>query len=398
MEQCVNMRLSYGSIESVSVLWVGVNRFSPSTATASSVSNNHSLTAVMSRLKVSERIEIVELYYENGRSASIVQRKWSTKYGRHCRIPERRTINNIVKRFQETGSVLERHRSGRPSNETDAGTVKELILENPSSSLRQISKQVGCSVSFAHNVCRRMMKLYPYRVQLRHALKPDDQSHRVLFCQWVRDMVLADPNFLSKIFFSDEAHFWLNGYVNSQNYRIWGSENPHASVPKSLHGERLTVWVAISEQRLVGPFFRTENIDQRVYRSIIQDDFLPALQAAHIDVSTVWFQQDNATPHTATATMKLLHSIFGSRLISKDPRWPPRSPDLAPNDFWLFGYLKDVVYRDGVPPSLSVLQSKIQDAVSSITQDVLQRVICSFDERVDACLAMNGEHFSHVLC
>ena len=45
--------------------------------------------SAMSRLSVSERVEIVELYFENGRSATEVQRKWSSKYGRHCRIPHR---------------------------------------------------------------------------------------------------------------------------------------------------------------------------------------------------------------------------------------------------------------------------------------------------------------------
>ena len=351
----------------------------------------------MSRLSVSERVEIVELYFEHGRSATEVQRKWSTKYGRHCRIPHRETINEIVNRFRESGSVNDRPRSGRPSNEEAAQAVGSLIQENPSLSLRQISKQLGHSPSFVHNVCRRMLKLYPYRVQLHHALQPNDHLQRISFCEWIREKVSTDSDFLANVYFSDEAHFWLNGYVNSQNYRIWGTENPHASVPKSLHSERLTVWVAVSERRLVGPFFRTQNIDQVVYRSIIRDDFLPALQAADVDLSSMWFQQDNATPHTANATMELLHSIFGPRVISKDPRWPPRSPDLAPNDFWLFGYLKDVVYRDGVPASLSDLKARIESAISSITPDVLQRVIASFDERVDVCLAMNGEHFSHVL-
>ena len=153
-----------------------------------------------------------------------------------------------------------------------------------------------------------------------------DHAQCISFCEWVRERKYRmTRTFFRKFFFSDEAHFWVNGYVNSQNYRIWGTENPHELVAKSLHSERLTVWVAISERRLIGPFYRTQNIDQVVYRSIIRDDFLPALQAANVDLSSTWFQQDNATPHTANATMDLLHSIFGSRVISKDPRWPPRS-------------------------------------------------------------------------
>ncbi|GFV63449.1 uncharacterized protein TNCV_44041 [Trichonephila clavipes] len=44
---------------------------------------------------------------------------------------------------------------------------------------------------------------------------------------------------------SDEAPFWLNGYVNKQNCRIWSKANPQVYVETSLHPEKLTVWCAL---------------------------------------------------------------------------------------------------------------------------------------------------------
>ncbi|GFV48006.1 DUF4817 domain-containing protein [Trichonephila clavipes] len=44
---------------------------------------------------------------------------------------------------------------------------------------------------------------------------------------------------------SDEAHFWLNGYVNKQNCRIWSEANPQVYVETPLHTEKLTVWCAL---------------------------------------------------------------------------------------------------------------------------------------------------------
>ncbi|GFX79443.1 hypothetical protein TNCV_1715931 [Trichonephila clavipes] len=44
---------------------------------------------------------------------------------------------------------------------------------------------------------------------------------------------------------SDEAHFWLNGYVNKQNFRIWSEANPQVYVEAPLHLEKLTVWCAL---------------------------------------------------------------------------------------------------------------------------------------------------------
>ncbi|GFV46487.1 uncharacterized protein TNCV_3233741 [Trichonephila clavipes] len=54
--------------------------------------------------------------------------------------------------------------------------------------------------------------------------------------------VVATPLFCNPF---DEAHFWLNGYVNKQNCRIWSEANPQVYVETPLHPEKLTVWCAL---------------------------------------------------------------------------------------------------------------------------------------------------------
>ena len=51
------------------------------------------------------------------------------------------------------------------------------------------------------------------------------------------------PILAKKIIFSDEAHFHLGRYVNKQNYRVWGTENPHAYIEKAAHPKRDTVFL-----------------------------------------------------------------------------------------------------------------------------------------------------------
>ncbi|GFU99659.1 putative transposase [Trichonephila clavipes] len=51
--------------------------------------------------------------------------------------------------------------------------------------------------------------------------------------------------FSKRILFSDEAHFWWNGYVNKQNCRIWSEANPQVYVETPLHLRKLTVWCAL---------------------------------------------------------------------------------------------------------------------------------------------------------
>ncbi|GFW20083.1 tc3a_0 protein [Trichonephila clavipes] len=52
-------------------------------------------------------------------------------------------------------------------------------------------------------------------------------------------------DFHKRILFSDDAHFWLNGYVNKQNCRIWSEANSQVYVETPLHPEKLTVWCAL---------------------------------------------------------------------------------------------------------------------------------------------------------
>ena len=53
---------------------------------------------------------------------------------------------------------------------------------------------------------------------------------------------------------NNEAHFHLNGHVNKQNGRIWGTQNPRTIV-EQMHPLRCTVWRGITSEKIIGPFF-----------------------------------------------------------------------------------------------------------------------------------------------
>ncbi|GFU31751.1 DUF4817 domain-containing protein [Trichonephila clavipes] len=71
-----------------------------------------------------------------------------------------------------------------------------------------------------------------------------DQARR-RFVEWAQNEIAVVPDFHKRILFYDEAHFWLNGYVNKQNCRIWSEANPQVYVETPLHPEKLTVWCAL---------------------------------------------------------------------------------------------------------------------------------------------------------
>ena len=64
--------------------------------------------------------------------------------------------------------------------------------------------------------------------------------------------------FWQKIIFSDGAHSDLGWYVNKQNCRIWGTENPHAYIEKLTHPKQVTVWCGFWSRRIIRPFLSKE--------------------------------------------------------------------------------------------------------------------------------------------
>jgi hypothetical protein len=64
-----------------------------------------------------------------------------------------------------------------------------------------------------------------------------------------------------------------------------------------------------------------------------------------------FFQQVGATPHYANVVKDYLNETFEPRLIGQgvtkenDINWPARSPDLTRCDFFLWGVIKDNVYK-----------------------------------------------------
>ncbi|GBM21250.1 hypothetical protein AVEN_149842-1 [Araneus ventricosus] len=125
--------------------------------------------------------------------------------------------------------------------------------------------------------------------------------------------------------------------------------------PLPLHSQKVTVRSEFTAVFIVGPFFFAEidpsgpvtcTVKGKCYESLLRNQLIPALQQRGCLDSTI-FMQDGAPPHIATPVKKLLNLHFGKdRIISRPfaTAWPLRSPDLNPCDFWLWGYLKDVVY------------------------------------------------------
>ncbi|GFV53190.1 transposable element Tc3 transposase [Trichonephila clavipes] len=261
-----------------------------------------------------------------------------------------------------------------------------------------VKKQKSCVIAlslsaFLHHV-RSCQVIYS---QFGLAIHQNDHQARRRFVKWAQNEIVVVPDFHKRTLLSDEAHFWLNGYVNKQNCRIWSEANPQVCVETPLHPEKLTGAL----YGLVESFFKndeghnvTGNGDR--YRAMITNFFIPELN--NHDVQELWFQQDGATCHTARATIDLLKDTFGDRLIPRfgPVNWPPRSCDLTPLDYFLWGYVKSLVYADK-PQTLDHLEDNIHRVNADMRPQMLEKMFENWTSRLDYILVSRGSPMPEII-
>ena len=356
-----------------------------------------------------QRVFIVESYHET-RSFVKVQRAYRKRF--NCRkAPSRSVISAIIKKFRNTGQVTNQRKgkSGRKVTKTtpeNIDRVRTAIDHSPKKSVRRASIQLQLSYGTIRRILRNFLKMFPYKIQIEKPLQATDKARRLQFAQQFQQFLNDDPGVLNSIWFSDEAHFYLDGHVNKQNMRFWAQEQPHRTVARPLHPLKTTAWCAISAKGIIGPFFVHEIITADRYRNLILDPFLDDLnQQDEINIDSAFFQQDGARPHTANRILDFIHESFGSRVLSnryperfdEGHQWPPYSPDLNPCDYFLWGYLKDRVYRNN-PHTVAELEANISNEVAAISLDTLERVVGNFARRLDLMVESDdGGHFENVL-
>ena len=358
----------------------------------------------MEKLSIQCRISLVRCFYQSGNSPVACLRLYSRENGLREFICCESTIRRLIKRFEETGSVQDASRSGRPRvSEEDVDIIQNSVTEiqqtTPmgTASISQISRATDMPESTVRKVLREYLHYYPYRVRKLHELKECDHDRRLRFANWFLERNSEDPTFIEKIVWSDEAHFTVDGTVYTHQCIVWSPFNTHASVTTKLYPERVTVWCGFSSEFIIGPFFFEENVTSDRYLKMIKEFLIPQLKQKRA-FSKAYFQQDGATPHTASVVRDFLTKKFQGRVIGSkfENDWPARSPDLAPPDYWLWGTLKGRVYQRR-PKSIPEQKDVIRDEISKIKTQDLQNAVQNLLCRLNGIVHSQGGHIEQLM-
>lgn len=246
-------------------------------------------------------------------------------------------------------------------------------------------------------------KITPFQIQMTQQSRYDGHTSRREFCEWVNNQQKIDPLFYRKILFSDEAEFWMDGFVSKHNcYYTNSSQEDYELSSRSSHGQKLTVWCGMHAGGIIGPYiFRTEDGANSDYSSVylqLVKDHLPNHVVINGGTDRFWFQQDEAPSHMLPETFAVLGKMFGNKYISPygPVNWPSKSCDLTPVNFFLWGYLKGKVYAQ-MPTTLNELEANIRQALANIAPKMAEHVFRHWKQRIQYVRTNQYYYFDDII-
>jgi len=322
----------------------------------------------------------------------------------HERYPDRRTphgtcFQKLLNRFTETGSVAyAKHRYPKPiANEMMEFNVVGSVIENPHVSQRELSRDLQVSKSTVQRILKQE-KFHPYRIVLTQELHGDDFEQRVNFCEFMLQELRNNPNVTRSILFTDEASFKSNGVLNRHNCHYYATENPRWN--QTVDNQRvwsLNVWGGVIANYVIGPYFFNGYLRGDQYLLFLQNELPVLLENVTLDLrNSLIFQHDGAPAHSSLAVTNHLNNTYRRWIGRHAPiRWPARSPDLTVMDYFLWGHVKDEVYKER-PTTPENMKQRIREAFHSVTDDMLVNARTAFRRRLEKCVEVSGDTFEHL--
>lgn len=359
-------------------------------------------SVIMAR-SLDDKFEAVLIFGEAGRNYHLAVRMFNDRF------PEnpisRSYLRKLLNKLQATGTLKDAPRSGRPplSEEKKVEIVAEMVI-NPTQSTSAVAESCGVSSKSVQRVLKKE-KFHPYKMKILHALTEDDPDRRVEFCEWLTRTIEGERGFLKRVCFADECTFFLNGKVNKQNVRYWSDTNPH--IFREGHTQfpkKVNVWAGILGNRVVGPIFIRGNLTGVLYRNLLETEIEPRIRQIvlnnqeEFENREIIFQQDGAPPHFDRMAREFLDTNFPGRWIGRrgSTEWPPRSPDLTPLDFFLWGYLKSKIYATECQ-TIEELERRIIDTCEEIDEQTFINVREAIYNRALYCQDLGGGHIEHLM-
>jgi transposase len=318
------------------------------------------------------------------------------------RIP-RATINSYVTRSEKRDSYENNKHTGRPrktSEHDDRILIRKALADTkmPMRELKWISNSNLSISAIKHRL--REEKIRKWRAAERARLTPAHVAKRF---EWAKEHLHWPIEQWRGSIFSDECSV----EKGADPRQVWVFRRPGAIErfkPENVVGKNkgkgvsLMVWGCFAGD-IKGPLVSFEGVNTAVtYIDTLKQYLVPFIEFLLEELpqelaNDIIYQQDNASIHTATATMNWFKDA-GITVME----WPPNSPDMNPIEhIWrvlkaaLYARFPDTVAIRGGPETVrKELGRRLQIVWEDLEPEVFDNLIMSMPRRVAALYNAKG--------
>lgn len=309
----------------------------------------------------------------------------------------RKTVYNVWKRYNESGTTSNKTIPGRPRNIRTKRLVKAIqkrVQRNPRRSMRKTARELGISKSSMHRVFKDDLGLTAYKKQPKQLISAASKKKRLDRGKVMLEEIqrATDTVFI----WSDEKMFTVEAILNRQNDRLYARDAQDLPEGSRSHFRRIKpagvmVWAAVASDGSKSPLvFIPEGVkvNSAVYIEMLKTNVLPWV-SEHFGNDYV-FTQDGAPSHTSNVTQQWCKDHF-SGFWDKNC-WPPSSPDINPMDFAIWSILESDVSSKSYP-NVEALKDALQISWAALEGKVVRDSCLSVPHRLQLMIKARGGHF-----
>ena len=333
---------------------------------------------------------VVHYFYLNGIPASSAAAKLRVTYGE--RSMSRTGVLYWYKEFKSGRvSTSLSVKPGRPLKNEKVAAIESLLKEYPYASARYISTQVPLSPHTVVRILKEELHMKKrYRRWVPKILNDDQKKKRKeLSLKMLRQLEKLSLDQRHAVITCDESWFFLTYYYDSK----WCREDEEAPISgkRLMNDEKIMIFSAFSVSGIV--YIDALPTNTTFNSTYMCNHILPELtakakeSAAKKTKHSLILHFDNAKPHTSKMTTQKISELHWKKLDQ-----PPYSPDISPNDFFLYGYIKSKLpgYH---PLSRYDLFNAIKEICEKIESNIWEDVYRSWLKRLQAVYDSDGEYF-----
>lgn len=338
-------------------------------------------------MEIDQRSIVIYLHMQ-GKSPKVIEKEMKETLGDTA--VKYSTITKYLRnaKFPQSSDAMEIEEQNCESDEINQ-KILDVLNEQPFASLRQIEQITGIPKSTVHYHLTIVLKFKNMNLKwIPHSLTDEQKYKRVSISKQLLKILRSAKHHSWNYFATgDESWFYLS-YDYEQMW-VHPGDTPQVRAKKMIGDEKVLVSIFWNPNGflLVDDLPKGSSFTSSYFiNNILEPLTGNGSRFPDNDGRRLNLHMDNARPHIA----KITNQYMECRGIKKVPH-PPYSPDIAPSDFFLFGYIKEKLQGCSFGTREELLD-QIRKILDQIPKDTLNQVFSEWERRLLEVIETNGNY------